>query len=210
MKRILIFLTVVFCLPGICLAAESDIEGITKCYENYVIGIINNDAQMAYESIDRNTKAYYDRILEMAIHLDAKSTKKLSLLNKSMVLLARHGVEKQKLLKMNGADFFKYAVIKDWIGSQSDRGQRITNVDIDNNIASSNIVKDGQISTFGYVFYKEADGWKIDLTSIMPFVERELKKQLLKQQIDDDDFIFQMLEAISGKKVSKKIWKPLK
>ena len=127
-----------------------------------------------------------------------------------MVLLARHGVEKKKLLKMNSADFFKYAINNDWVGSEDDRGQRITNITIDKNIASSNIVKDGQISTFGYVFYREANGWKIDLTSIMPFAERELKKQLYKMQMSDDDFIFQMLEAVSGKKVDSKVWKPLK
>ena len=210
MKRFFFFVAVVFCLQGICLAAESDIAGITKCYEDYAIAILNNNAEEAYQSIDSNTKKYYDRILDMAIHLDAKDTKKLSLLNKWMVLLARHGVEKKKLLKMTGADFFKYAITNDWIGSEGDRGQRITNVNIDNNIASSNIVKEGNISPFGYVFYRETDGWKIDLTSIMPFAERELKKQLIKMQMQDDAFIFKMLEGISGKKVTNRVWKPLK
>ena len=210
MKRIIFFVVVAFCLQSVCFATESDIAGITKCYEDYVIAILNNNAEEAYQSIDNNTKKYYDRILEMAVHLDAKDTKKLSLLNKSMVLLARHGVEKKLLLKMTGADFFKYAIINNWIGSEGDRGQRITNINIDKNIASSNIVKDGNTSTFGYVFYRETDGWKIDLTSIMPFAERELKKQLFKMQMNDDDFIFQMLEAISGKKVDNRVWKPLK
>ena len=210
MKRILFFAATIFCLHGLCFAAQNDIDAIKKCYEDYVVAILNNNADQAYQCIDSNTKKYYDRILEMAIHLDANDTKKLSLLNKSMVLLARHGIEKNKLLKMNGADFFKYAIKNDWIGSEGDRGQRITNVNIEGDIASSNIVENGNISTFGYVFYREADGWKIDLTSIMPFAERELKQQLLKMQINDDDFIFQMLETLSGKKVDSRVWKPLK
>jgi hypothetical protein len=86
----------------------------------------------------------------------------------------------------------------------------IGEVKVEGNFANGQLVAYGEKSPLYFQFNKEAGIWKLDLTSLFPTSNAGLKKMLTSDGKTDNEFIFQTLEMLTGKKVADDIWKPLK
>jgi len=67
---------------------------------------------------------------------------------------------------------------------------------------------DGKKTEEEYEFNLEDGQWKIDITPSMAKAELEMKDMLEGQ--DENEFIFGMLELMSGKTPTHSIWKKIK
>ena len=67
---------------------------------------------------------------------------------------------------------------------------------------------DGKKTEEEYEFNLEDGQWKIDITAPMAKAELEMKEMLMGQ--NENEFIFGMLELMSGKTPTHSIWKKIK
>ena len=207
-KHLLLFLVTCFIFVSAC-ETDTEVKMIQESFENYRSAILNRKGELAYTLVDINTKKYYEKTINMILHLSEIETKKLSLLNKVNVLMARHRIEPDVLTKMSGKSFFVYAVDNGWIGEESVSNLQIEVVEINDNFAKTHIVTEEGEAPFGFSFRREDGKWRIDLTSMFSISNVAFSKQAENMGVSENEFIFMILESISGKKVESKIWNPI-
>jgi hypothetical protein len=144
------------------------------------------------------------------INGDSSAISQLGVMDKLTVFVAKHRIPKEDLVKMTGSDFFIYAVDNGMIGKNSVITTQIGDVKVEGNFANGQMISNGKKTPLYFHFSKENNEWKVDLTSIFPPTNMALKKMLSDKGLSDNDFIFQTLESLTGRKVAKDIWRPLK
>ena len=193
-------------LPQPILASETAVQAT---FNNYRIAILNQDADSAYEAIANDTKTYYTDMLQHTLESDAATVEALPILDQLIILRSRHQIPAEELVAMDGASYFKYAVNRGWIDSSSVKQVEITDISIVGNTATSKITKNGQVAPFGFKFYQELDGWKIDLTSILNISEGAMQKLIQESGMGQTEFLLFLVESVSGTQVQDSIWQPL-
>lgn len=189
---------------------QSDGELVKKSFDNYKKSILQGQGEEAIKYVNSKTTDYYDKELNLAIYGDSATINDLAIIDKLTVFIARHKIPNHELIKMNGKEFFIYAVNNGMIGKNSVMTTQVGDVTIKDNVAHGQMISNGQKTPLFFEFSKESTEWKVDLTSIFPPTNIALGKMLEQQGLSDNEFIFQTLEALTGRKVTDDIWKPLK
>ena len=209
MKRTILQCIILTCLASVAFA-QNEKDAVKKCFDNYKKSILEGQGKEAIKYVDRKTTDYYDKELNLALTGDSSTIDELGLLDKLTVLIARHRIPKKDLLQMTGKTFFIYAVDNGMIGKNSVITIQIGDVNVEGNFANGQMVSNGQKTPLYFQFNKEDNEWKVDLTSIFPQSNMALNQMLLDQGLTHNQFIFQTLESLTGRKVTGDIWKPLK
>ena len=110
---------------------------------------------------------------------------------------------------MDGTGLFVYAIKKGMVGKNSVINNTIGDIKIDNGFAKGQLLVSDQPTEIYMHFYKEQDHWKIDLTSIFPIGNAAFKDMVEEDGRPENEFIFMILEYLTGKKPDPSIWQPL-
>ncbi|MCA4899838.1 MAG: hypothetical protein ACK514_06160 [Bacteroidota bacterium] len=189
---------------------QNENELVRNSFNNYKKSILEGSGKEAIKYVNIKTIDYYDKELDLAVNGDSSAVSQLGVMDKLTVFIARHRIPKEDLINMTGRDFFIYAVDNGMIGKNSVVTTQIGDVNVKANFANGQMISNGQKTPLYFQFSKEENEWKIDLTSIFPQVNFGLTKMLSEQGLTDNDFIFQTLESLTGRKVTNDIWRSLK
>jgi hypothetical protein len=200
----------IICLVTTFAYAQTETELVKKCFTDYKGSILEGRGKAALQLVDTRTKQYYGRELDLALSGDSSTVSNLTIIDKLTVFMVRHRIPAKELMNMTGDDFFAYAVDQGMVGKNSVITTEIGDVVVQGNFARGEIVNNGKKSPLFFHFQKESNSWKIDLTSLFPAVNMAMSKMLRDEEMTDEEYIFQALEALTGKKVGLNIWKPLK
>jgi hypothetical protein len=210
MKQIPIFLLIAI-FPVISFGQSgNDIQMIKNTFSNYKKSILASDGSEAVKWVDTKTVVYYGKMLQASLHADSAQVQNLGLMDKLIVLIVRHKVPKNEIEKMNGNEFFVYAINQGMVGKNSVMNIEIGEVKVNNNFANGQIMSGGQKSPLFFQFNKEEGQWKIDITSLFPASTAGLKKVISDNGMTENDFIFKTLEMLTGSAVGNEIWQPMK
>lgn len=207
-KRIWILVTLGVVLGFGCAGSAADQKGVRDCFTSYRDAILNQRGSEAVEKVNQATLDYYERVRGLALSAPEQEVRNLSTIDKMMVLLLRHRLPLDLLRGMNGRELFSYGVNRGWIGKEDVMEAELGTIRVSGEQASAVYIKGGQRTPLKYQFTKEGGQWKIDLTTIMPAVNQALKQLIQQQGVSEEEFLFDILEAISGEKVSPQIWQP--
>ncbi|RYD54923.1 MAG: hypothetical protein EOP56_17695 [Sphingobacteriales bacterium] len=209
MKRLVILLTLQLLLVYSAIAKQ-DKKQITACFEQYKTAILSEDAELALKCLDSNTIAYYSNIASLSRTATRDGIDTLPIMSKLLVIVVRHRIPKPELLKMNGKELILYAVKNGMLGDKTSIDQTtITKISIDDNKATA-LFKDGkQVSDNYFRFNKETEGWKLDMTSISGVVSKSFNRVISQSGLTENDFIFRLAEASSGRRIDDTIWEPI-
>ena len=208
------------CLKVLCLilflqiilacAVSRDEDKVIECFDNYKTAILNDMGEEAVTFIDSKTVDYYGELLEKVLYADRDVVMQESFINRLMIFRIRHSVQVDKLVKMDGIKLLEYSINNGWVGKDAVAGSVIKNVKIEGDSATVELYKNDKRTGMSYKFYRENTQWKINLTSLFLITHYVLKQQAKNTGYDDEDaFIFDLIEGISGKRVSKDIYEPL-
>jgi predicted metal-binding protein len=93
-RRALIKTSILSCLSVIALKSipksVASNDEIIAIFDNYRNALLNTDADLAYNSIDSNTKKYYQDILKTVLEGKAEQVKQMSFLDKVFIIRSRH------------------------------------------------------------------------------------------------------------------------
>jgi hypothetical protein len=164
----------------------------------------------AVKFIDSKTIDYYGEILEKVLYSDRNVVMKESIINRLMIFRIRHSVQLEKLEKMDAIKLLEYSINNGWVGKEAVAGYFIRNVKIEGDSATVELYKGDKKPGVNYKFYRENGQWKINFTSLFLITHYAFKQQAKKSGYDDEDaYIFDLIEALSGKRVSEDIYEAL-
>jgi len=188
---------------------KTDENTVKKSFENYKSAILNDKGEEAVLYVDSRTIKYYSEILELVKKADSSKIETLNILDKLMVFTIRHRTSKEDILRFEGKSLLVYAIKSGMVGKNSVVNASLGEVVINNDFAKGQFMTNGQKTPFYFHFYHEEGQWKIDLTSLFPASTAAFKKMADDSGENQNDYLFALLEMITGKKPGKGIWQPV-
>jgi hypothetical protein len=184
---------------------------VVASFKTYKEAVVKQDGKAAVPVISQGTIDYFGAILKHDLESPKADVEKLRTADKLLVLRARHQVPSENLRKMSAADFFAYGIDKGWTTKESIVGLDLGRVDISGDTAKAELIVGGKKApaSMVYVFHKEKGAWKLDMIPMMTRVDAMFKQAIRAQEIEENEFLFNILESVSGRKVSEDVWKPI-
>ena len=189
-------------------AQKNEVQAVKASFENYKAAILNDRGEEAVQFVDSRTIKYYGDLLEHVKKADSTAVEGLSVMDKLMIFTIRHRAAKEEILSFDGKGLLVYAIKSGMVGKNSVVNSSIGDVTIEGSFAKGQFLSNGQKAPFSFHFYKEEESWKVDLTSIFPASTMVLKKIVEDSGQPENEFIFSLLEMVSGKKPGAEIWLP--
>ena len=210
MTKTINILVLLLVLTTSCNGQKNEEKLVREAFDNYKSAILNDKGNEAVEYVDSRTIRYYSDILELVKNADSTQVSSLSLLDKLMVFSIRHSTSKEEILSFDGKKLLVYAINSGMVGKNSVSNNLVGDVTIDNKFAKGQLIANGQKAPFYFHFYKEDGQWKIDLTSIFSVSTMAFKKMVDDSGQNENEYLFSLLEMLTGKKPRQEIWEKVK
>lgn len=209
MKHLLSLLLLLFMAHTLAFAQTGEDDLVRDAFNKYKEGILNDKGEEAVKYVDRRTIKYYNDILVLVKEADSVSVESLSIMDKLMVLVVRHKATTQDILSFNGRSMLVYAIKNGMVGKNSVANNTIGEVIIDGTFAKGLFVNNGKSTNYYFHFYKEEEAWKVDLTALFPMANVTFQTMADESGKTTNEFIFELLELMTGRKVGPEIWTPV-
>lgn len=187
-------------------AQNTDERLIRKSFDNYKTSILNDQGVEAVKYVDSRTICYYSEMLFKTKYADSSSVSSLGIMDKLMVFSIRHRANKRDILSFNGKDLLVFAIKEGMVGKSSVANNTIGDIKIDGKFAKGQLIADGQKTPFYFHFYKEDGIWKMDITSLLPIGEAAFRSMQQSSGMNENEYLFKLLEITTGKKPGRDIW----
>ena len=188
---------------------KNEEKRVKESFDNYKTAILSDKGYEAVKYVDNRTINYYNDILELVKTADSSKIETLSILDKLMVFSIRHRTSKEDILSFDGKSLLVFAIKGGMVGKNSVANNTIGGVTIDKDFAKGQLLVNGEKTSFYFHFYKEYGQWKIDLTSLFPVSIMAFKTMAENSGQDQNEYLFSLLEMITGKKTGTEIWDPI-
>lgn len=185
---------------------EDDVTAIRACYDNYFAALKEGRGDDAAALVDSRTVAHYERVLDLARHADSSTVAGLDIMDQIAVLAMRMDNDHQQLMAMDATEAIARSVSEGLMADEGPQGMTLGNVEVNGDEAQAPLKMYGFPTPAKFTFRREQDGWRIDITSLF-----ELSRQGLEQvakTAEGGNFVLQMLEESTGKKIPERIWHP--
>lgn len=202
---VLLMLAMATCAP----AQKKEEKLVRKAFDDYKTAILNDKGQHAADRVDSRTIQYYGHILDLVRTADSATVHGLSIMDRLMVFSVRHRTPKADLLRFDGRALFVYAVESGMVGKNSVAGNTIGEVVVEGSFAKGQLVVNGEGAPFQFHFYKEEERWKLDITSLFSISTMAFQKMAADSGQEENDFLFTLLEMITGRKPGPEVWRPV-
>jgi hypothetical protein len=206
MAKTISILVLLFSLTTFCNGQKKEEKLVREAFDLYKSAILNDKGDEAVKYVDSRTIKYYSDVLELVKNADSTQVTSLSLLDKLMVFSIRHRTAKEDILSFDGKGLLVYAIKSGMVGKNSVVNNAVGEVIIDNDFAKGQFIVNGQKAPFYFHFYKESGQWKIDLTSIFSVSTIAIKKVVDDSGQNENEYLFSLLEMLTGKKPGQEIW----
>ena len=113
-------------------------------------------------------------------------------------------------MSMDGKGLFIYAIKNGMVGKNSVANNTIGEVTIDKDFAKGQLVVRGNAVPMYFHFYREQANWKLDLTSLFPIANMSFKKMIEDSGKEENEFLLNLLEMMTGTKPGPEIWQTMK
>lgn len=190
-------------------AQTNDTADIKKIFEQYKSAILNDKAEVALNSIDNRSIDYYKGILSDVKKADSNKISTMSLIDKITVLGIRARATKQEIINMKGSDAFLFAIRNGMVGKSSVVNNSVGEITVDNNFAKGELLVKGNKTPIYFHFYKESEGWKLNLTELFSLGNSSLKQMSQESGKPENEYLLEILSLLSGKTLSYEIWHPV-
>ena len=110
--------------------------------------------------------------------------------------------------KMSAKEVFAHGVKEEWISKSSVAPYEIGTISVYGDYASAEILLRNKPVDTLLEFRKENDVWRLNLMPLLQIASQRFALQLTQNHADEDKVILQIVESVSGRKVSNDIWNP--
>jgi len=132
----------------------------------------------------------------------------MCLSDKFNVLIIRHLTTKKQILGFTPRTMTAFAFANGMGGKYKIEGATLGKAKIKGNTAKAFLINNGKKAEITYDFNLENGQWKINVLPSIKESEKEIKDML--QGKNENEFIFGMLELMTGKTPSSAIWNKIR
>jgi hypothetical protein len=188
---------------------QTDEEAVQFTFARYRNAILARDGATAYDCVDTNTRAYYDRLIDLIHYGDSETLRQQTYTDLTIILSSRQFIDRDTLVAMTGKDLFENAVNRGW----SDRelvAAGLGPVAIDGETAVARATISNVHTLFHWVFRWEDTRWRLDLAAQLEGIDDGIRLMLRDEGLDPVDLAFAMLVRGAGPdEVTDDVWDPL-
>lgn len=206
MKKITCIFFLFLFITNVCFSQTKEQKAVVQAFENYKSSILDDRGEEAVKYVDSRTIKYYGDMLELVKTADSAKVNSLSLLDKLMVFSIRHRTSKKDILSFDGKKLLIYAIKSGMVGKNSVQNNSIDEVTVENDFAKGQFINGTKKTPFYFHFYKEDQQWKIDLTSLFDVSNMAFSKVIEQSGQPENEYLFTLLEIVSGNAVGPEIW----
>ena len=191
---------------------QANREEIRAVHATLEQAIVSRDGQTVAAMMAHPSVEYHDRLLSYAGLATRQQVKQSPAFERFLILILRQVMTKEEMAQLDGRRFVSKIVSEGWFEPNFRRPVR-TIADIQftsSNVASAALVVDGIETELRYGFIKEDDRWMVDDTLVDQVYNRLIDEAASRAGVSEDRFIIQMVEAVTGERVSDSIWDPPK
>jgi hypothetical protein len=209
----------VLCWGGLAAAAASaqedrQVVAVKKVFSDYKAALLTGDGDRAVTLVDRETLDYYDRIKDLAVIGDAETVKAQSFIDRLLIVSMRHQLDFETLQHMGLEELVRRVVQEGWIRRESIVQLDMGAVEVEGDTATGQALTGGAPPAAGegapeplrYEFVRENGEWKFRFSSLVESLNGVVTQLSRQLGTNEDDLIFQLVEALSGTQVLPDIW----
>lgn len=184
-------------------------QRVRQVFQGYKQAVLSDNGEAAASFLSQETIDYYGEMQQLAVCASPQEVRNQSMVNRMQVLLLRWRVPPELLPQMSELELVVYAVNQGWIGKSGVVTMDIGDVAVSDSVALAQALKNDQPSSIKFRFLKQSGAWKFDLMPLLQMFNVAFKELATQSGIEENDFIFMMLESVAGKQPTEQIWQPV-
>ena len=169
-------------------------QAIRATFQQMNMALAAGQGSAAAALVDAATIRHFDRLLMLANTTDTTVFDTLKPADKVSVNMLRQAVPAERLTDLTGKGLVAYAVQTGALGKNSLATLRLGAIAARGNSASASLFQKGKKLPVKAYFTREEDGWKINLTSLLPAAERALARLPTTKGAPDGSFLRGLME----------------
>jgi len=193
-------------------APETEESRVQKVFRDYKQALMTGDGDAAAALVDEGTLDYFQGVQRLALSGSREEVSARSFIDRLLVVTMRNELEREVLESLELDDLLHHAIEAGWIGKASISRLDIGEVSIDGDEASGVALTGGQVPSpedgdpLRYSFVREDGEWKFRFSSLVESLNHLITQFTAQLGTNEDDLIFTLVQAISGKQVLPEIW----
>ena len=191
------------------LSSIDERQMVRQVFEGYKQAVLSENGEAVASFLSQETIDYYGDMQKLAVCASPQEVRTQSMANRMQVLLLRWSVPPELLPQMSELELVAYAVNQGWIGKSTVVTMNISNVTVSDSVAVAQVIKNDRPSRIKFRFLKQSGAWKFDLMPVLQVSNVAFKELATQSGIEENDFIFRMLESLRGKQPTEQIWQPV-
>lgn len=204
--KVLLFAFLIFS----CSARSEQEIAVQRMFEDYQSALLSQDEDVAANLVSSKTINYYSSMLENARNSTKEEIKSFSFLDMMVVIRIRAEFSAEEINNMTGMSLLQHGIEQGWIDKESTSKFKVTKVTIKDEYAAINFKSGTQNVPFAFDAYKENEIWKLDLTSVFPYVNIALEKQISDAEMTREQMLDLILKGLGyGEGLQESFWKPI-
>lgn len=175
-----------------------DAKSVRACFEVYQQAIADDDGPAAAAVLDAATMNRYAAYRDAALDgRDAIAGSDTPLMDRLCIAIFRMHLTQGQLIAMSPREIVEFAIEHGMIGKQGTGQISIGAIEVCGETAYAETFAEGQRVPCDLVFRREADRWRLDVTALLPFVEKTYRSVAEMNQLSDDAFVETVLRSVS-------------
>lgn len=200
---------------------DRDRAQIRAVFDRYKAALVGGDGVAAAAHVDRETLEYFSELKALASSADRAQIDQRPFIDRLLVVSIRHVVESAEIEAMDLADLIERAVDEGWISPATIQQLAMGEIVLDGDQASGEVLTAASLASDSggagtaspvdglvYRFRREEGTWKFGFSSLVAGLNRVIGEFTRQLGTDEDELIFVLVEAFSGKKVLPEVWQP--
>jgi hypothetical protein len=179
-----------------------DAEAVRDVVRQYQAAIERRDGAAAARLVSRDTRAYYSRLLGMAVSATEEQVRAAPLMDRVTILLYRHRTPAGELRALAPDQAFAHTISAGWV----------TATDGEELASRSEAFGEGDRAILRYDgdthFVREEGAWRWDMMPLIQAATAEMEQGMSSRE-EQDEFLMFVLKQSDGRDPSPDIWQPL-
>jgi hypothetical protein len=187
---------------------ENQEEAVHFTFARYRNAVLTRDGAAAWATVDSNTHAYYQRLIDQIKYGSQEELQQLSYTDLTIILSSRQFIDRDSLAGMDGRAVFEHAVRRGW----TDRDlvtAGVGPVEFRDDVAYGRMTSRNLHTPFHWVFRFQKGRWHLDLAAQMEVIDQLSQAMLADEGLSPADLAYAMLvRGVGADAVSPDIWQP--
>lgn len=203
------FLIITFTVISISAIGQSESGDVNQCFEQFKKAVAEGRGKEASEVVASQTIEHYQNLLNLALEGDSTEVVSLKLIDRLVVVAMRNQLSKEDILQMDGKSFIAYAVDHELLGENSLTNFQLGEVRATDKFTTAQTIA-GTMETPLKIHFYDQEGWRLDITPVLPAMSTSLKKTIDMAGMSEAEFILMTVQSYDRKPVNENVWHPLK